>query len=255
MAFDIKSIFSGKGAAPAASQGSNSAPSATNNGTNAGTGNEGSTGVGDTGQVKDPGPLDAFKFLVDTKAEDGSDQASNKDFSFNKTSEVLTPEALSALSKKLDFSSAISEESLSALKEGKPDALIGVMNDIGRAAYTAALQHSGSLSDSVLENRFKSLTKSLPTNIGEVLTEHGLKESIPGFDNPIVKEGMKGIADRIRLAHPDATPKEVAKMTQDYFTALATVINPETGDKASSKNSPVDINWIEYALSEGSDKE
>lgn len=252
MAFDIKSIFSGR----AAGAGDGASASAGATGSAATGGQEGAKGAEGQGQAKgaaEAGPLDAFKFLVDNKgAADGEGDA-GKQITFNKSSEVLTPEALSALSQKLDFSSAISDASLEALKAGKPEALINVMNDIARASYTAALQHSGALSDSILDARFTGLSKKLPSSIGEVLTEHGLKENIAGFDNPIVKEGMKGIADRVRLAHPDATPKEVAKMTQDYFTALASVINPQSSN-TDIKNAAVDINWIEYALSGESGK-
>lgn len=249
---DLKGIFKGSAAkVDASSAGQQAAPQA---GQQAGA--DGATG--DAAQSKAASPLDAFKFLVPNTADaSGADSGDgkSKQVTISRSSEAMTPENLNAIASKLDFSSAISPASLAALQEGKPEALLSVMNDVGRAAYMAALQHSGAMNDTILDNRLNSLSKSLPDDISKVLTDNGLREHISSFENPVVKEGMKGIADRVRAAHPDATPKEVAKMTQDYFLALAQAISPEDASAAGKggKGGTVPpVNWLEYALAESS---
>jgi len=249
---DLKGIFKGSAAKVDASTASQAAGQQT--GQQGGASAEGA----DATQSKASSPLDAFKFLVPNMADaNGADSGDgkSKQVAFSRSSEAMTPENLNAIASKLDFSSAISPASLAALQEGKPDALLSVMNDVGRAAYMAALQHSGAMNDTILDNRLNSLSKALPDDISKVLTDNGLREHISSFDNPVVKEGMKGIADRVRSAHPDATPKEVAKMTQDYFLALAQAISPEdsaaAGKGGKGGNAPP-VNWLEYALAESS---
>ena len=198
-----------------------------------------------------PAPLDNFAFLAQNDTnKNGADSPDKAIKPINNFKDFITADTLKALADKQDFTSAISSETLSALKEGKVEAILTALNDMSRASYIAALQHSGLLADNVLDNRLSGLKNNLPSEISDILTQHELRSTVEAFDNPVVRKGMQGIVKEIRAAHPDATPTEVAKQAQQYFTELAMAINPNSnfstkkgGDVA---NVPA-IDWLKYA--------
>lgn len=201
-----------------------------------------------TEQTKEPTALDKFAFLGEN-AVTNSVKDSNQ-LQLNRTSEAMTPEAIEAITAGLDFTSAISAQTLADMKEGKVEALLTAFNDMSKRAYLTALQHSGAIADNVLDTRLGGLEKNLPSNISSILTKNELKSSSVAFDNPVVRQAMNDTAARILKQHPDASPSEIAAQTKTYFTELAKAINPEANfDGKSSKTAAIpSVDWFEYAL-------
>ena len=190
------------------------------------------------------GPLDQFQFLVQNKDE-GKGEGEKSKPKIDKAAQALTPETLQQLVGNIDFTQHISQDSLKKLQEGDSSGMMSAFNEMLRAAVGQAAQLNANLGDIVMDNRLQSLQEGLSSNIRAELTAQE-QATMPGFDNPLVQESMKGIADRIRQAHPDASPKEVAAMSRDYYIALASAINPEI--KNPDKNIP-DVDWLEYISS------
>lgn len=199
------------------------------------------TGGADSSAENSGGPLDRFNFLVQDK---GAEQASGQPapVKIDKAIQALTPEAMQQLIGNADFTQHISQDSLQKLQAGDSSGMMSAINEMIRAGVAQGLQLNANLGDLVMDNRLKSLQDGLGSTIRAELTAQE-QSTMPGFENPLVQESMKGIADRIRQAHPDASPKEVAAMSRDYFVALASAINPET--KTPDKNIP-DVDWLEY---------
>ena len=189
------------------------------------------------------GPLDNFNFLVQNKpADDGNGPPAIK---IDKAAQALTPETLNKLVGQLDFTQHISQDSIEKLRNGDSSGMMNAFNEMLRAAVGQAAQLNANLGDMVMDNRLTSFQDGLRSNIRAELTAQE-QSTIPGYENPVVQESLKGIADRIRQAHPDASPKEVAAMSREYFISLASVLNPDS--KTPEKNVP-STDWIEFANS------
>lgn len=215
-----------------------------------GMGTKSDTGAaGEAGTSAPPEGLDKFAFLGDTgTTESKQDSDSPNSVSWDRASKVLTPEAAQALAAKQDFTSAISSDTLTALREGKVEALLSAMNDIGRQSYALAMQHSGQMADNVLDSRMTGLSNKLPTDIASMMTQQELKSEIPGFNHPVVREMLKDTSAKIRAAHPDATAKEIAAQTKEYFTEIAKLINPDANFDGKTKEATMpSVDWFEYA--------
>lgn len=196
----------------------------------------------------EPTGLDKFAFLGENTLK--ADPDAVKPLALQRSSEAMTPEAVQALTEGLDFTSAISSETLSALKEGNVEALLTAFNDMSKKAYLTALQHSGALADNVLDTRLSGLAKDLPSNISSILTRNQLKAT-PAFDNPVVRQAMNDTASRILKVHPDASPAEVAEQTKDYFTELAKALNPDANFDGKARKAVIpSTDWFEYALND-----
>jgi len=138
----------------------------------------------------------------------------------------ITPEVLSKVTPELQFAAGVSPEIMQKVQEGDTGAIQSMMEHIAKQAYSTAMQHSLALVNSNLETREGLLPELINKNVRSNLTESAvLGSGIPNTASPTVQRELKRVAGQFREANPSASPEEIARATQAYFTELQTAMS------------------------------
>jgi hypothetical protein len=140
---------------------------------------------------------------------------------------------LDQVSGKLDLMQGIDQELLQKATSGDTQALLQIIQNVGRSAYKNAISHNSSLTNEFIGQREAFQGKQLPGMIKGQMTNDllaGEGAQAPAF----VKNQMQDLAKRFQQANPDATPAQVKQSVQDYVRQLAEFVNP--GQNSTSNN-------------------
>ena len=142
----------------------------------------------------------------------------------------LTPDAISKAAGKMDFMANLPPELAEKVKSSNGsfdfETLSALINHAGRTAYSRAMEHGTALTGNFVEARVQHERQGLPEHLRTYLAKSrtlGKKQ----IDNPVVREHMALISERIANKFPDATEDEIAELTHEYFTTMAREINPD----------------------------
>ena len=171
---------------------------------------------------------------------------------------VLAADKVKEAAGKMDFTQGLPDEITQKLQSGDAidgKTLLAAINFAGRQAYSRALEHATGLTGHFVEARVKHEQQGLPNILRNYLAK---SKAISGPDvsnNPVVREHMAMISEKIANKFPEATEEEVAALTQEYFTEMARAINPKAfqtqsgqDDKtrARGKDEVVVDDWASY---------
>lgn len=186
--------------------------------------NNGGSNNQNSGQPAEPAhPMDKFKGMFDNKANTETAPA------FSLDGKILRDAANGQ-----DFMKGINPEMVQRATSGDTAALMSLMNEVGRNAYAASLEHGGRLTESFVSAREGFGEKSFGKKVRGELTVNALTGT-PNFKNPVVREQLTRIANDFQKQHPDAAPGEIADMAKDYITELSKAIGPQNTEQQNSK--------------------
>lgn len=130
----------------------------------------------------------------------------------------LTGEVVNETASKLNFVDGISQEDMVAATSGDTEALMRLMQQVGRNAYGNALQHATALTDRHVAARSEFDSKHVGAAVRSEFTTRELSDQIKGFEHPVVRAQLTETAQQIARTYPDKSPQEVASMARDYMT-------------------------------------
>lgn len=181
-------------------------------------------------------PLDSFKGMYDAK--DTSADAKPPKF-------ALDPASLETAAKSLKFSSHVTPELAQKLQSGDATALAAAFDELGRSVYQTVMSHQSTLTDRFVDARMSHDRKGLGQSVHSVLTANSLAKLAE--KNPVLKEHVTEIGDKIASKFPDATPDWIAEQTRNYFLTVAQQLDPSLGKPAKTvEDQNADINWEEW---------
>ena len=142
----------------------------------------------------------------------------------------LTPDAIGKAAGKMDFVQGLPPELLEKIQTSNGsldfDTISQIINHAGRAAYSRAMEHSSALTGNFVEARVQHERQGLPEALRLNLARNKTL-SKRNIDNPVVREHLALISEKVSARFPDATEDEVAELTHEYFTTMAREINPD----------------------------
>lgn len=180
--------------------------------------------------------LDAYSKLFDNSAK-----APDVAPSFN-----LDPKILGEAAGSMNFTQGIPQELMAKATSGDANALIEMMNLVGRAAYQSSLSHSTALTDKFVAARSEFDLKGVGAQVTKQLTNSALADA-PNYQHPVVKAEFTRIANAFQAQNPDSSPAEIAAATKTYMQDLHTAMNPSTQAATAAANQPT--NWDEWMKS------
>jgi len=159
----------------------------------------------------------------------------------------ITPEVLSEVTPKLQFTDGIDPTVMAKFQEGDVGAMQAVMEHMSKQAYSTAMQHSLALVNSNLDTRASLLPDKINSSIRSNLTDSAvLASGVPNSASPTVQRELKRVAGQFREANPNATPQEIAHATQAYFRELQSAMSPQPTPKGTPTQSAAEWdNWFE----------
>ena len=191
-------------------------------------------------------PFDEYQKLFDNAATNSDIQAP----SFS-----LDPKVIADVSSKMNFTQGLSPELLQKAKEGDAAAMFQLIQDVGRNAYRASLEHTTKLTDTHLGQRSEFESKKLRSGVREQLTNEALSSN-PNYNHPVIKSELNRIAKQFAGSneYADASPQQIAEAARQYLNDLHSAMNPADPTKTKGgKSKSKEIDYMQYLT--GTDSE
>lgn len=203
--------------------------------------NQNPQGNGNTPTTQ-PSPMDAYADLF--KPQDPSKSAEAPP-SFN-----LDPKVVQSAASSLDFTSKLPPELRSRFQGEDGEALFQVINEVGRQAYQAAIQHGSSLTDKFVGLRSEYDRKGLGDSVKSHLVQNNLQSKFANA-NPVTQQGLHLISGMMKEAFPNATPDWITENAPKFFVDMAKQLAPEQfqgGDIANQQKADANTDWGNWLL-------
>lgn len=186
-------------------------------------------------------PLDNFKDLWQpAKTEDGKPDPS----AFFQ----LQPEKLNEIASKLDFSKAVSPDTLKKISAGGEEAaaaFLEAMNNVGKLAVVQSIAASNNMSKMTFDKTREVITGGLGEQIRNHAASEALRKSIPEANHEAFAPLLEALKTQFAAKYPKASAEEIATHSKDYLDSIAKAMaaNSEPSKKSSNPN---DVgNWME----------
>jgi len=209
-----------------------------NNPQNQPNGNQGNNnnnqGNGQNANPNEPtNPLDVYGKMFDNPANPDTPPAFNID-----------PKVMDNVVGSQDFMRGIDPELMNKALAGDVKSMMDIIQSSNRNVYRAAIEHGGVLTDKFVGAREAYSGKTLPSRVKEELTNQELSNT-PNYKHPVVQKQLTEIATRLQRLHPDAAPREIARMAKEYLSEIAKVIQ-DTGEGNGNQVASKETNWDEF---------
>lgn len=157
-----------------------------------------------------------------------------------------------------NFTDHISQETREKLAAGEdPNAVMLAFDEIGKGAYSAALQHAVRLSESLTGKRLEAMEASFSDKINQHQVQQNINQHELIKGSPVLQAGISIIADRLQRTNPTASPQWITEQSTKFFMESANVLSGnEPGGKkipGAGDNPPAsdETNWVEFAQTTG----
>lgn len=151
----------------------------------------------------------------------------------------------------IDFTAGLPEDMVERLNSGESldsKTIIGLLNHVGRTAYTKSLQHATSLTDRFVGLRSEFDKAGLNKNVQRVLATNSLSK-LPGADNPVIKGFLDMTSATLADRYPDKSPEWVAEKTHKLFLDMAKAMTPQEQQQQQDQkdlSQSADFEWDKY---------
>jgi hypothetical protein len=143
---------------------------------------------------------------------------------------TIKPETIKSVADSLSFSGKLPEDlDMSEFTEGQRNALMSIIDHVGRQSYSTSIDHASKLTDKWYGMRSTHDNKKFPGMIKDTLAFSGIDNMEVAQKNPIVRENMRMIGAQLRKLHPDATPEWITQQTSTFFKDMAEALHPDMG--------------------------
>jgi len=182
-------------------------------------------------------PLDAYSKMFENASKSSSIEA---------PAFKLDPKVLGEVSTSMDFTKGVQSELMDKALQGHTQALLAVIQSVGRNAYSASLEHATALTETHLGQRAAYETQQLNKGVKQQLTSNALSTA-PNYNHPVVKAELNRVAAQFASGNPDASPQEIATAAQKYITDLSAALAPASTSKNAQQEEGID--WEKYLKS------
>jgi len=189
-------------------------------------------------------PLDKFAevFKIDDKSGDGEAPIFNID-----------PVKLTEQAQKTNFVNSIPPEALAEMAKGGEEgvkAALGIINNVAQSGYAQSTLVSARLVEHALKQQREQFENVvIPQMMRQLNAQQNLADTNPALSHPAIAPVVAAVRDQLARQHPDATPKEISAMAQDFMTAFATAVNPPKDVKQQSGKEAKETDWSTFLSS------
>lgn len=189
-------------------------------------------------------PLDEFKDLWQNVANSETDTPEG-------VLGNIDPKQIMAAASKVNFAKVITAEDIAAIQaggDGATAALGRALNSTSQAVYAQAALAASKLieqSSSKIEERILS---KLPDQVRRNLLDNNMVEDNAAYSHSAAAPLVQLVQNQLATKYPNATPSQLKKMAQDYFSNTFKAINGDQSKDTSNtdtknKKGDVDIDW------------
>lgn len=186
-------------------------------------------------------PLDKYKDLW---------QPTETDPNTPNSPQQIDPAKLMEAARKVDFSSALNQETLAKVAGGGEEAvkaLLESFNSFGQQVYG----QSAVTTARIVEQAVAQARDQFVAEIPDVIKKQGARAKVfddnPAFKHPAIAPMIEAQVQQLAVKFPKASPAELTSMAKDHLQAMAALIAPPKAD-ASTKGKTGDdgVDWDSY---------
>ena len=188
--------------------------------------------------------LDPFKDIWNTAATDSSQ--GQPLFSTSR-------EALMELARKENFKPTLTQEQMTAIAAGGPEAvqaMMEAMNDMSQRVYAQSAHASTQLIEAAAKKMSATTADSMAAAMNKRQVQTSLQEANPALRNPAVAPLIQMATNQLTQKHPTASPQEITAMAQSYVLSLAEAFQaPQTAAAAAAQQAEVtakEEDWTKF---------
>lgn len=165
-----------------------------------------------------PSPLDEFKDLFTMEESKEGEEKYDPDAPLF----ALDPAKLKDLSGQQKFYDAESMAELATkATSGDSQALMQMMNIVAQNAFQKAAEFSTTVANRTASTAMERGSKNLPSQVKNLLSRDALDGLNPAFNHPSLAPMVHAVKDQITAKYPEASPKQIADLTNRYLTNAA----------------------------------
>lgn len=160
----------------------------------------------------------------------------------------FTTEKFMEAAGKVDFTKVISQEDLQKIAAGGQDAVQAFATALNKTAQTVFGQSTAvaqKLSERAVQQARDELLAQIPGIIRKQTAGDSLLNENPAFQNPALAPVISALQQQFSEKFPKASSSEINKMTKDYLTGAASIINPPAKPGAA-KDAKAEDDWLEW---------
>lgn len=181
--------------------------------------------------VEGASPLDQF-----IQSSDNTDQGGN-----NSTQEPQTPPSVfdsnidqfRTLAQNQNYAAGVTQEKLQAVLQGDVNALMDMLNDVGRNAFANASFASSQIAKSGFNSQLEQFQS---TTLPQVLTDNNHRQALQTNGNEILKHPavaplVESQTQALRNQFPNASPQEIQDKVMEFFTSFAGLMTNQVAEQ------------------------
>lgn len=199
------------------------------------------------GATGEPGPtgFDQFKDLFAPATPEQI--ASQGNFDPNSLFASLEPAKVHEAVGKMNFTDGISADQLSAIAaggEGAVQALVAVINQTNQKTMASAVLGNAEMIKQAMATVNGGLDARVNAAARKQAIGNTISEANPIYSNPAAKPMVDALAYTLATKNPTATPQEIQKSVEAYFTQLAQAITPQS--QAGTQQQTNETDWSKF---------
>lgn len=184
-------------------------------------------------------PLDEYKDLFNIDTKEGEDV-----YDPNAPFFSADPTKLAEMSSKQNFvDPATMSELAQKATGGDHQALMQLINNVSQQAFQKAADFSIEVGNRTARSAMDRGTKELPNRVRDLLSRDNLASLNPAFSHAGAKPLVNAVRQQIEQKYPEATPQEIAKMTNNYLTQFASTLTQPAAQTAQQQQQAKEEDW------------
>jgi len=190
-------------------------------------------------------PLDKYKDLWQPVATDpNAPQAQQQ----------VDPAKLMEAARKVDFSSALNQETLAKVAAGGDEAIKALLesfNSFGQQVYGQSAVTTARIVEQAVSQARDQFISEIPNVIKNQGARNKVFDDNPAFKHPAIAPMIDAQVQQLAQKFPKASPAELTSMAKDHLQAMAALISPPKADaSASGKTGDQGVDWDAYMSSD-----
>lgn len=190
-------------------------------------------------------PLDKFKDLWQPNATDPNAPTAPQS---------VDPAKLMEAARKVDFSSALNQETLAKVAGGGEEAIKALLesfNSFGQQVYGQSAVTTARIVEQAVSQARDQFISEIPNVINKQGARAKVFDDNPAFKHPAIAPMIEAQVQQLSVKFPKASPAELTSMAKDHLQAMAALIAPpKAAASASGTTGENGVDWDSYMSSD-----
>lgn len=193
----------------------------------------------------DPAPLDRFEDLFTMNAVDPANPPTNLDAPYFTLPDDKT--LMEQVASMRFLNPEVHGEMLERAAKGDVAALTNIINASAQNAYAQGAKLAARVSEEATRNGVSRVNAGMSERMRSDLARTQVSEINPIFNHPALAPMVQAARSHIEQKFPQATPGELARLTNDYMTAAADAMKTPTPIPQTSSGGNTEVkNWGDF---------